>query len=305
LDILVKNIKKIAIIATLIFCSNLLANDKSVFSQTPEEADKKIYNPVFTASLSLVPGGGQLATKNFAKGFLFLGTEGIIGWISVRGWVDYHESFDKIYLSRDSLNAAKYKNADTAYWANAVALAEYDNLFEKVRYYNASALFGAIGIWNILDAVGVSNAVKGAQNPNPRKAMALSAIPFSGAGQFYNGEWFKAGLVIATQTAFVFGGTQFQYLMYKSQKYVEDLNRNREENSSPRIDNNWRNNYENAARRRTMFFWYSIIFYMYGMTDAYVDASLSNFEKKFDISASFSPIENEIAFGFVFKFGSR
>ena len=304
MDFLDVNIKKIAIIATLVFCSNSLANDKSVFSQTPNEADKEIYNPLFTAPLSLVPGGGQFATKNFAKGFLFLGTEGIIGWISVRAWVDYHDSFDKIYSYGDSLNAVKESNsvesADIGNWANKVALAEYDNLFQKARYYNASAMFATIGIWNILDAVGVSNAVKGAKDPNPRKAMALSAIPFSGAGQFYNGEWFKAGLVIATQTAFVFGGAQFQYLMYKSQKYVEDLNRNKD--TDFRIDRSWRNNYEDAARRRTMFFWYSIIFYIYGMTDAYVDASLSNFERKFDISASVSPIDNEAAFTLVFKF---
>jgi hypothetical protein len=187
---------------------------------------------------------------------------------------------------------------------NKIALAEFDNLHNKARYYNASAFFGAIGVWNLLDAAGISKRVSGVENPNPRAAMALSAIPFTGAGQFYNGDWFKAGLVIASQTAFVFGGVQFQTLMNKSQKYVEELSADSSFqylDKRYRIDE-WRNRYNDASRRRTTFFWYAVISYIYGMTDAYVDAALHNFEKRFDISAGFDPMENELALGIVFKF---
>jgi TM2 domain-containing membrane protein YozV len=286
---------------------NCFAVEKSVLSEIPQKDSVKYYNPFITAPLSIVPGGGQIYTKHFTRGFLFLGTDGIIGWISLNYWKNYHKSFNKIYSLNDSLNMAKFGTftaKDTMRFTNKIKLAEYDNIAGKVRYYNASALFAAVGIWNIIDGFGVSNRFYGVENKNPRTAMALSAIPFSGAGQFYNGEWFKAGLTIATQTAFVFGGVQYQYLMKKSQDFVGHLSRDstfQELSKEDRIDA-WQNRYKDAAKRRTMFFWYSIIFYIYGMTDAYVDASLSKFENKFDISADFSPENNEIACRFVLKF---
>jgi len=188
-----------------------------------------------------------------------------------------------------------------------VALAEYDNLFEKTRYHNASFMFGAVGIWNLLDAFGTSAGMQGAQNPEPRRAMALSAIPFTGAGQFYNGEWFKGGLVFATQTSFVFGGIRFQYLMHKAQEFPRELGEDESFallSQGERVDR-WRNNHRNAAQRRTMFFWYFVISYIYGMTDAYVDASLSNFDRKFDLTFDYLPLNEELALGFTWNFGAR
>jgi len=310
-------VKKIIIITILIFSANIFAVDKSIFSEIPEDDSVQTFNPFKLASLSLIPGGGQLATKHFTKGFLFLGSEGIIGWIAVRQRQDYHKSYQNIYRWQDSLSTKrndavspsdtiKWKAwvRDTMYSANKIAQAEFDMKLNRARFYNASALFGAVGIWNLLDAIGISGHVSGVENPNPRTAMALSAIPFSGAGQFYNGEWFKAGLVIATQTAFVFGGTQFQIMMRKSEKYREELATDSNFLLLDRVDRNdvWRDRYRNAAQRRTMFFWYSVIFYIYGMTDAYVDASLHNFNKKFDITADFDPIDNGVAVGFTWKF---
>jgi len=292
-------IKKTIVILIAIIFSDCFAVEKSVFSEIPHKDEKETYNPFFTATLSLVPGGGQFYTKHFTKGFLFLASEGIFGWISLNYWKNYHKSFNKIYSLNDEL---KLENSIAV--KNQIKLAEYDNLLRRTRYYNASSMFTAVGVWNILDAIGASNAVSGVENANPKRAMALSAIPFSGAGQFYNGELFRAGLVIATQTMFVFGGVQYQYLMKKSQDFPAQLSRDSTFNEIPRNERTdaWRNRYTDASQRRTMFFWYSVIFYIYGITDAYVDASLHKFEKKFDISADFSPKDNEIAFNFVWKF---
>lgn len=300
--------KKLIFTATLIFTANVFAVDKSLLSETPEADSVRTYNPLFTTSLSLIPGGGQLATKHFTKGFLFLGSEGITGWIAFSQWQDFRESYDNIHRWQDSLRVLKSKEEflpkDTMYVTNKIKLAEFDTKLKRARYYNASAFFGAVGVWNLLDAVGVSERVLGVENPNPRVAMALSAIPFSGAGQFYNGDWFKAGLVIATQTAFAFGGVQFQMMMHKSEKYREDLAADSSFQFLDRDDRitDWKNRYKNAAQRRTMFFWYSIIFYIYGMTDAYVDAALHNFERRFDITADFNPADNSAAVGFTWKF---
>jgi TM2 domain-containing membrane protein YozV len=302
-------LKKAAVIAMFIVSANCFAIDKSILSQIPQEKEETIYNPLHTASLSLmIPGGGQVYTGNYTKGFLFLATEGILGWITFNNRRAYHRSYQQIYEYTDSLRLLKrsgdFSPIDTMHLANRIALAEHNNLLRKARYYNSAAFLGAVGIWNVLDGIGVSNAVKGAQNPNPRKAMALSAIPFTGAGQFYNGEWFKAGLVMTTQTAFTFGGIQFQHLMNKSTRYVRDLGRDSNFVDLPRVEriDRWRDNYNSASRRRTMFFWYGIIFYIYGMTDAYVDASLSNFERKFDITADYLPQKDEITLGFVLRF---
>jgi TM2 domain-containing membrane protein YozV len=298
--------KNVAILLTTILV-NCFATDKSVLSQTPTKDDKETYNSFFTASLSLIPGGSQIYTKHFTRGFLFLASEGITGWISLNYYKDYHKSFNGIYLLNNELNTLKtqdFSARDTMILATRKKIAEYDNLLKKVRFHNAFGLFAGIGFWNIIDAIGISSGIEGAQHPNPSRAMALSAIPFSGAGQFYNGEQFKAGLVIAAQTSFVFGGIQYHYLMKKSQNYVSNLSRDTTFQEIPKDDrlNAWQSRYNDATKRRTMFFWYSVIFYIYGMTDAYVDAYLSKFEKKFDITADYSPIRNEASFGLTWKF---
>lgn len=311
--------KKIIIITILIFYVNIFAVDKSLFSEIPKKDSVETFNPFGLAALSLVPGYGQIAAGHFTKGWLFFGSEAIIGLVALNQWESYHNDYQNIYRWQDSLSVRRKDVVvpttddkskweawvrDTMYLANKTKLAEFDMKLNRARFYNASALFGAVGVWNLLDAIGISRKVSGVENPNPRVAMALSAIPFSGAGQFYNGEWFKAGLVIATQTAFVFGGTQFQIMMKKSEKYREELAADSNFVYLDRKDRieDWRGRYKNAAQRRTMFFWYSVIFYIYGMTDAYVDAALHNFERKFDITADFDPIDNGVAVGFTWKF---
>jgi len=319
-------LKKLAIIFTL-FCALTVsfAAEENALLQIEEIPPQEIaaapqqneHDPLFVTSLSLVPGLGQVVMGNYARGTFFFTTSGIIGWIGAQAWWDYRRSYQRIYDHRDSLANHRARltlseNADSAarvtmILANRVALAEYDNLLEKTRYHNAAFMLGAVGIWNLLDAFGVSANMQGAQNPAPRRAMALSAIPFTGAGQFYNGEWFKGGLVFATQTSFVFGGARFQYLMYKAQQFPRELGEDENFALLPineRVDL-WRNNHRNAAQRRTMFFWYFVISYIYGMTDAFVDASLSGFDRKFDLTFDYLPQNEEISLGFVWNFGGR
>jgi len=306
-------LKKLAIIFTL-FCA-LTVSFAAETDTLPEISDR--HNPFLITSLSLIPGLGQAVMGNYARGTFFLSTEGIIGWIAYRAWVDYRRSYHRIYALQDTLANRRTRGIqqedtiafarDTMLLANRVALAQYDNLFEKARYHNATFMFGAVGIWNLLDAFGAAANMQGAQNPDPRRAMALSAIPFTGAGQFYNGEWFKAGLVFVSQTSFVFGGIRFQHLMHKAQQFPRDLSEDESFSLLPtgeRVDR-WRSNHRNAAQRRTMFFWYFVISYIYGMTDAFVDASLSGFDRKFDLTFDYLPQNEEISLGFVWNFGGR
>ena len=231
--------------------------------------------------LSLMGTKEIMADSEIVRRSILTVSDAVMGTVALNYRKDYHASYQHITdASSDTKN-----------------LALYDNLRAKTRYYNASALFGSVAFWNILDIIASANIAKYPNSlspdhvPNPKKAMALSAIPFSGAGQFYNAEWFKAGLVIATQSTFVFGGVQYQYLMLRSKELADDSNKQ-----------SMHRRYQEASRRRTMYYWYAIIFYIYGITDAYVDAHLSDSSKKLEILPDISIDNRNIGFTLSWKF---
>jgi hypothetical protein len=295
------------------------------------------FNPILTTALSLIPGGGQLYTGHFTRSGLFLGTETILGFRGLEGWKDYRKSIDenKISLTNynksiktydDSIIIYNYKidsliefnnkldlidynlpEFDTTSYEieilkakNSYQLSKYDILNQKLRYfYNPTIWFGGIGIWNLIDGYGVSNHFKGSRDSVrvPKKAALLSAIPFSGAGQVYNGKLFKAGLVSTVQIGCLLSAINFNTLMNEAEDMYLELSEDSLYKYSPDLSSErsaWKNKYKTAAGYRTTFIWYGVIFYFYGVFDGLADAHLHKFDDKFDITAEFNPIENEI-----------
>ena len=85
---------------------------------------------------------------------------------------------------------------------------------------------------------------------NPRTALYMSIIP--GGGQIYNHAWLKALLVIGAEG----------YCLYQFQRNMELYDLHQE---------------PAYLEKRNSFAWWSLLAYIVGMMDAYVDAHLSTF----------------------------
>jgi hypothetical protein len=85
---------KTSLFITLLLISYLFSNSFDQLKDREVEVLPREYNPVLTTSLSIVPGAGQLYTRHFTKGFIFLGTEALLGSQAVLRWKWYHDAFD-------------------------------------------------------------------------------------------------------------------------------------------------------------------------------------------------------------------
>ena len=88
------------------------------------------------------------------------------------------------------------------------------------------------------------------RNTNPRIALYMSIIP--GGGQIYNHTWLKALLVLGAES----------YCLAQLQRNTELYNRYQQ---------------SDYLEKRNTFAWWSLLVYILGMMDAYVDAHLSTF----------------------------
>lgn len=101
--------------------------------------------------------------------------------------------------------------------------------------------------------------VDSVKTKSPVKA-ALYGAMFPGAGQVYNGRWFKAVMILSLEGASIYqwslNGDIFKN--YDSGNY--DLRKHR------------------YLEKRNKFAWWTVFIYVYGMLDAVVDAHLNPFK---------------------------
>ena len=295
------------------------ANTFEKLEDTVEVDSVRLYNPYLTTSLSLIPGAGQIYTKHYTKGGIFFATELLMGTQSLMRWRWYHQSFDTYYAASkyydstltefnkipdSSVTATDSTNLALAY--HSKYLSEFDIEKSRIDYINWSTWFGGIFLWNLIDAAGVSNRFDGVDNPSPKRAALLSAIPFTGAGQFYNGQFFKGAMVSVVEIACMVSAINLQGIMNLSEEYPISMKAENEDlyNMIPYANQQeWNGRFDNAARTRTMFMWYGVIFYLYGIVDAMVDAHLHNFDSHFKITANVSPIDKSAYFAFAVDIG--
>lgn len=284
-----------------------------IIEEPVKEADT-LGKPGLTIALSIIPGGGQMYQRDFIHGGLFLGFEALFGSVAIDRWQKYHMNLDKVDTIQANFQTllAGPDPDTTAVMDTLIRLEQmrYEASRMKMLHRNYSAWFAGLYAWNLFDAVGYSGIIKGVETPNPRRAAALSAIPFLGLGQLYNGRAYKAGLVWAMQVGCMTSAINFQRLMNEAEDRETTLKMSAYMDSEitfnkyrKTIEDQWKSSYDSATRSRTMFMWYGVIFYLYGIIDAYVDAHLHNFESKFDIVGAYNPWEEEIGFTLTYDFG--
>lgn len=273
---------------------------------------EKLFNPYLTTSLSLIPGGGQLFTAHFTRGTLFLGSTALLGSMGLQGWKDYRESFSDISNSKfiydsllldSSVSELEIIKGRDSYFSSIYLTEQY-----RLRnYYNRAIWTGGLWIWSIIDGYAVSNRFMGSKDSvrSSRKAALLSAIPFSGAGQVYNGKLFKAGLVSTIEISCMLSAINFRRLMAEAEGHYTELSKDSLYRDSPELRaqrDSWKNRYNSMAEYRSAFIWYGVVIYFYGLVDAVVDAHLNKFDNRFKISADLNPQTTEFSTNFTFNF---
>ncbi len=120
---------------------------------------------------------------------------------------------------------------------------------------------------------------------SPGKAMLLSAI-LPGSGQFYNESYWKVPIVVGF-------GVYLVYNWIDNNKLYKDYRSRYEESvatNPPNGDQTLLNNREFYKDQRDSFTWYLLIWYFVTLVDAYVDASLYDFNVGSDLSLQTLPV---------------
>jgi len=244
-----------------------------------------------------------------------------MGWLmgtqSVMRWKWYHQTFDKLNITTNRYDSLVHAypilkdSRDSLLIISALhdkKSAEFETEKQRIDWVNWSGWFVGIYTWNIIDAIGCSNQFKGAENPSPKRAAWLSAIPFSGAGQFYNGQFFKGAMFSTVQLGCMYSAINFQRVMNNAERIDNELS-SMPDSAYKRLDygtrQEWKSKAESARESRTMFMWYGVVFYLYGLADAAVDAHFHGFEKRFQITPAVDPAEGKISLGVNGNIGGR
>jgi hypothetical protein len=256
------------------------------------------YNPYRSMGLSLVlPGAGQIYCHRRLKGSLFFLTEIGFAAFTVNRYYNYTTNLQNNITHYDT-TMAKYKklldqsNPDLAlfkkYYDNLLSAkmgydyALYTQSVGRQVFYQAAGWFIGIYLWNVADALKTSNYFADNTSRSPTRAGLLSAIPYLGLGQIYNGSFSKAGLIWTVHTL----------LTFMAYNYNNDMNtcidrRNQvlgTKSISAEIQrqylNRWDGEYDQAFKKRNTYLWYLVLFYFYGIFDAVVDAHLHDYHLK-------------------------
>ncbi len=275
-------------------------------TEDPSLTEPVRYNPLTSVGLSAVlPGLGQIYCRKRVKGVLFMGTEIIWTLYTINRMNRYKYTLQKP-IDDYSLLIDQHLETLSDYTPNMEAYTQhYDNLidaqmgYDLVRYRQRTARYASyhgvgwmagLYLWNIWDALDCSNALKNNNPRNPAAAAWLSAIPFLGLGQIYNGSYSKAGLIWTIHTLLA-------YMSYNHNRLLNDcINKRNQVESTQSVSSNiqpdkqtdlktwyiarWDEEYNIAFRKRNTYLWYFVLFYFYGVFDAAVDAHLHDYKIK-------------------------
>ncbi len=256
------------------------------------------YNPIISTGLSAAfPGIGQFYCKRYIRGSVFILSE-IISALIITYRVNNYQGIltdnindlaHQIYLINDSLklfasDSILYEKYNDSLNCTEIEyhLARYTRRQVRYNIYNSIGWMVGFYLWNILDAFGCSNFYFSNEPKNPGVAAGLSAIPFLGLGQLYNGSFAKAGVIWTTHT-------MLAYMAYNNNRLMNDCIDKRKEviNNSALLNitqeyyvREWNRDYKSAFKKRNTYLWYLILFYFYGIFDAAVDAHLHDYQRK-------------------------
>lgn len=264
----------------------------------PELTSPVKYNPLVSTGLStLLPGAGQIYCKRRVRGSLFLATEVIWSLVAINRYQRYK------YTMKDDINdyareiSLNYEgmllsvNDPDEYTSFYNRYIDAQMGYDLARYRRDNSLYvtyhcigwaGGIYLWNILDALQSSRHFYSINPKKPATAAWLSAIPFLGLGQMYNGSYAKAGLILTIHTMLAYMAYNYNELMNDC---INKRNRVKSTESIPNTIktsyiNEWDHEYRTAFKNRNTYLWYLVLFYFFGIFDAAVDAHLHDYRIK-------------------------
>jgi TM2 domain-containing membrane protein YozV len=264
------------------------------------------YNPVTAVCLStIMPGIGQMYCRRRVKGALFLGVEIIWTFYSIDRINRFKYTLQKpvddfsLLINEHLDSLSKYtpdlqvyqKHYDNYIDAHmGYDLARYRRRTGRYDAYHGIGWMAGLYLWNIWDALDCSNTFVNNTPRNPAVAAWLSAIPFLGLGQIYNGSFSKAGLIWTIHTLLAYMSYNYNRLLNdcitKRHQVESAQSVSTETNPLYNTDikswyiSRWDEEHDIAFRKRNTYLWYFVLFYFYGVFDAAVDAHLHDYEKK-------------------------
>lgn len=275
-------------------------------------ATVKTYNPLISGFTSMIlPGAGQMYTRNYFKSGTFFASEAIAvivinqwdkQWRFMQSNANTLNDSAKTLLNSAFLSTIRGQSSSSSLLLTSVDLNQqalldhYQSVLARRREVNTIAWAAGVYVYNILDAIGSSNAFVDHEERSPFVAGWLAAIPGTGLGQFYNGSFSKAGLVIMAQGALAVVAWNYYRLMKDAETQYENLSSKNTNNPgaiqstlASRYNGNWQSNRDNAFQNWNQYMWYSLGFYVYSVLDAVVDAHLHDFPVKMNIEPDLVP----------------
>ncbi len=244
-------------------------------------------NPILTIGLSFIPGLGQFYSGHPVKGISFVSATSI-AWLVA--YYNYQQrALSALRLYREKAEERSFLKGEIT--QKAVAFQQgipssQDSLLMSslVEQYNQVTLdararygfflernvesnltwfwLGGIYVYNLFDAwhqAFLKAPEFSRKKKNPKKAMFLSLL-IPGAGQCYNQEYSKCGMIIMGQIGLignaVMRNTAARYYQEIGKESLAEFN----------------------TRKRNTHLWYLAGFYFYNIFDAFVDAYLWDFD---------------------------
>lgn len=284
-----------------------------------------VYKPQIALMASIIPGGGQIYTGQYIKAGLYMVAEAgvaLFGYQRLIWQKDYVRYADSLAVIRDA-NAGKIKvtevdrvngqdtvKYDTTYLGIIPQfdydLANFQVLQNKYLLQQCAAWMAGIYYYNLMDALHATRYFHDDGKRDPTTAGLLSAIPFLGLGQIYNGELSKAGMIAMAQINMGFIAFNYQRLMTECE-HREELDLNSPEykvfsGTTGDYKGQWESKRKDAFKNRNMWLWYSLMFYCYNIFDAIVDAHLHDAGTKMKLEPDLVPLEQKIGLTMTMQF---
>ncbi len=245
------------------------------------------FSPVISGAASLlIPGAGQVYTHQYFKAGFFIALEAIFGSMANFWRTDANNRFvrEKSWLA---LSAADTNRLAATMDREDAFLTHHHALESRFSFYDYLSWAAGGYVFNVLDAVGSSNAFRNTKEKSPLTAGLLAAVPGLGLGQWYNGALSKAGLVMMGQVSLGIMAYNCQRLMDRAEDNYLRLNPPQPDTLTRFVSFAYSGDWGDARYRsytnRNMYLWYSVFFYFYSIFDAVVDAYLHDYPEKMKI----------------------
>lgn len=242
-----------------------------------------------TMLLSILPGGGQYYTEHYVRGGFITAIELALFYeVVFNKDFQYKRVLEQAEPFQDSVSyythkIVREKNRDSLEFYhsrmtfNANRVRSYSDKKmeqEDLRKAETAWLFG-LHLYGMIDAFGIwyKNNYRSVELRSMKSAALWAIIP--GAGQMYNGEFGKAGLLYM---AFIGASASIWTSQNMVEYYLDRKHLQGEESVSSEDYERILERVTYYRKNRNQYIWAIAILYLYSIGDAVVDALLSDFD---------------------------